>query len=50
MPLGGLQHYTIEPSDLERSKDFYCDVLGLENGDRTPLDASGRPAADGGSP
>jgi len=27
MPLGGLQHYTIEPSDLERTKDFYCDVL-----------------------
>lgn len=27
MGLGGLQHYTIEPSDLERTKDFYCDVL-----------------------
>ena len=37
MPLGGLQHYTIEPADLERTKDFYCDVLGLENGDRPPL-------------
>ena len=41
MPLAGLQHYTIEPSDLERSKDFYCDVLGLENGDRPPLDFDG---------
>src|SRR3984957_9957396 len=41
MPLGGLQHYTIEPSDLERTKDFYCDVLGLENGDRPPLDFPG---------
>ncbi|MEH2534345.1 catechol 2,3-dioxygenase-like lactoylglutathione lyase family enzyme [Bradyrhizobium sp. AZCC 1588] len=38
MGLGGLQHYTIEPADLERTKDFYCDVLGLENGDRPPLD------------
>jgi catechol 2,3-dioxygenase-like lactoylglutathione lyase family enzyme len=28
MGLGGLQHYTIEPADLERTKDFYCDVLG----------------------
>ena len=28
MPLGGLQHYTIEPQDLERTKDFYVDVLG----------------------
>ena len=41
MPLGGLQHYTIEPADLERTKDFYCDVLGLENGDRPPLDFPG---------
>src|SRR5947208_2589984 len=30
MPLGGLQHYTIEPSDLEKTKEFYCEVLGLE--------------------
>jgi catechol 2,3-dioxygenase-like lactoylglutathione lyase family enzyme len=37
MPLGGLQHYTIEPQDLE----FYCEVLGLENGDRPPLDFPG---------
>src|ERR1700759_4177410 len=41
MPLGGLQHYTIEPSDLERTKEFYCDVLGLENGERPPLDFPG---------
>jgi catechol 2,3-dioxygenase-like lactoylglutathione lyase family enzyme len=41
MPLGTLQHYTIEPSDLERTKNFYCDVLGLENGDRPPLDFAG---------
>lgn len=37
MPLGVLQHYTIEPSDLERTKTFYCEVLGLEDGDRPPL-------------
>jgi len=37
MPLGALQHYTIEPSDLERTRNFYCDVLGLENGERPPL-------------
>ena len=41
MPLGGLQHFTIEPSNLERSKEFYCDVLGLENGERPPLDFPG---------
>ncbi len=41
MPLGPLQHFTIEPSDLERTKNFYCDVLGLENGERPPLDFPG---------
>lgn len=41
MPLGGLQHYTLEPSDIERAKNFYCDVLGLENGERPPLDFPG---------
>ncbi|WP_407174406.1 VOC family protein [Bradyrhizobium sp. STM 3562] len=41
MPLGTLQHFTIEPRDLERSKDFYVDVLGLEIGDRPPLDFPG---------
>ena len=41
MPLGTLQHFTIEPQDLERSKAFYVDVLGLEVGDRPPLDFPG---------
>ena len=40
MPLGGLQHFTIEPQDLERSKNFYVNVLGLEVGDRPPLGAT----------
>ena len=41
MPLGTLQHFTIEPQNLERSKDFYVDVLGLEVGNRPPLDFPG---------
>ena len=41
MPLGTLQHFTIEPSDLERTRTFYCDVLGLDVGDRPPLDFPG---------
>jgi len=49
MPLGGLQHYTIEPSDLEKTKDFYCDVLGLENGERPPLDFPGYWLYSGGT-
>jgi catechol 2,3-dioxygenase-like lactoylglutathione lyase family enzyme len=50
MPLGQLQHYTIEPSDLEATKDFYCDVLGLENGDRPPLGFPGYWLYSGGIP
>src|SRR5437899_5789701 len=50
MPLGVLQHYTIEPSDLERTKDFYCSVLGLENGDRPPLGFPGYWLYSGGVP
>ena len=49
MGLGVLQHYTIESSDLERTKDFYCDVLGLENGDRPPLDFPGYWLYSGGT-
>ena len=50
MPLGGLQHYTIEPQDLERTKNFYVDVLGLEIGDRPPLDFPGYWLYSGGAP
>jgi catechol 2,3-dioxygenase-like lactoylglutathione lyase family enzyme len=50
MPLGVLQHFTIEPSDLERTKDFYCEVLGLENGDRPPLGFPGYWLYSGGVP
>lgn len=50
MPLGILQHYTIEPSDLEATKSFYCDVLGLENGDRPPLGFPGYWLYSGGTP
>jgi catechol 2,3-dioxygenase-like lactoylglutathione lyase family enzyme len=49
MPLGGLQHYTIEPQDLERTREFYCEVLGLENGDRPPLDFPGYWLYSGGT-
>ena len=49
MPLGGLQHYTIEPQDLERTKSFYVEVLGLEIGDRPPLDFHGYWLYSGGT-
>lgn len=39
--LHGLNHYTVCPKDLERTKDFYVEVLGLEVGFRPPLDFPG---------
>jgi len=50
MPLGVLQHYTIEPSNMERTKNFYCEVLGLKNGDRPPLGFPGYWLYSGGVP
>ena len=37
MPAISLNHYTIRPRDLEATKDFYADVIGLKVGDRPPL-------------
>ncbi|MCB4821614.1 VOC family protein [Roseicella aerolata] len=41
MPLEGLNHYTIRSVDLERTKSFYEDVLGLRVGYRPPLSFPG---------
>jgi len=30
MPLTELNHYFIRANDLEKTKSFYCDVLGFE--------------------
>ena len=37
MSVLALHHYTIRPVDLERTKEFYVEVLGLPVGDRPPL-------------
>ncbi len=37
MPATSLNHYTIRVRDLERTKDFYEDIVGLKSGDRPPL-------------
>ncbi|WP_428489569.1 VOC family protein [Rhodopila sp.] len=37
MPAQSLNHYTIKVRDLERTKDFYQDVVGLRVGERPPL-------------
>ena len=37
MPAQSLNHYTIRVRDLETTKNFYADVVGLKVGDRPPL-------------
>lgn len=41
MPLTRIEHYFVYASDLERSRAFYEDVLGLENGPRPDFDFPG---------
>ncbi|HWQ38683.1 MAG TPA: VOC family protein [Burkholderiales bacterium] len=37
MPAVGMNHFTVLSDDLERSRDFYMTVLGLQEGHRPPL-------------
>jgi catechol 2,3-dioxygenase-like lactoylglutathione lyase family enzyme len=41
MPLTQLQHYMVLSKDLERTRAFYCDVLGLRLGPRPPFKFDG---------
>ena len=41
MGLNALNHFTIRTADLERTKDFYVDVLALPVGYRPPLGFEG---------
>jgi catechol 2,3-dioxygenase-like lactoylglutathione lyase family enzyme len=50
MPAQSLNHYTILARDLERTKDFYRDVVGLTVGDRPPLPFPGYWLYCGGVP
>jgi catechol 2,3-dioxygenase-like lactoylglutathione lyase family enzyme len=50
MPAQSLNHYTINVRDLERTKDFYCDVVGLTVGERPPLPFPGYWLYCGGVP
>ena len=50
MPAMSLNHYTILARDLEATKDFYTDVVGLTVGDRPPLDFPGYWLYCGGVP
>jgi len=37
MTIAGMNHFTVLSSDLERSKAFYIDILGLTEGYRPPF-------------
>ncbi len=37
MPLTQLNHVTVRTTDLDGTRDFYSDVLGLKEGPRPPL-------------
>ena len=41
MPLTQLEHYLVLSDDIDGTRDFYCDVLGLRVGPRPPLDFLG---------
>ena len=41
MPLMQLNHVTVRTDDLEGTRDFYSDVLGLKAGPRPPLSFPG---------
>jgi catechol 2,3-dioxygenase-like lactoylglutathione lyase family enzyme len=41
MPLTGLQHLLVLSDDIEATRDFYRDVLGMHEGERPPLEFPG---------
>ena len=41
MPLEVMEHVNIRAADMEATKDFYCDVLGMRVGERPPFDFPG---------
>jgi len=41
MGLQAIDHFTIRTDDLDASRQFYVDILGLTDGDRPPFDFPG---------
>ena len=50
MPAESLNHYTIQARDLEKTKNFYEQIVGLTVGDRPPLTFPGYWLYCGGIP
>lgn len=41
MPLKLLEHYLVLTDDVDATRDFYCNALGMRVGPRPPLDFAG---------
>src|SRR5436190_9088640 len=41
MPITKMEHFLVLTDDIEKTRAFYCDVLGLRVGPRPPLEFSG---------
>jgi catechol 2,3-dioxygenase-like lactoylglutathione lyase family enzyme len=41
MPITQMQHFMVLAKDLEKTRAFYCDVLGLRTGPRPPFKFEG---------
>ena len=41
MKIEGMNHFTVLSSDLEKTKAFYINILGLQEGYRPPMDFTG---------
>ena len=50
MPADQLEHFTLECGDLVRTRDFYCDLIGLKEGFRPQMDFPGHWLYCGGVP
>ena len=50
MAIDGLDHVNVSAADLDASRRFYIDVLGLSEGDRPAFDAPGAWLYAGGAP
>jgi catechol 2,3-dioxygenase-like lactoylglutathione lyase family enzyme len=45
-----MEHVLVLSDDIDRTRDFYCDVVGLEVGERPPLQFPGYWLYAGGTP
>ena len=50
MPIGFIDHVNIRCEDLDESRRFYVEVIGLSDGDRTPMSTPGARLYSGGHP